>query len=86
MKLSLFKLFFWFLGLHPQHMEVPMLEVESELQPPAYVPIATAIRDLSHVFDLHHSSLQCRILNPLTQARTEPTSSWILVGFISTEP
>ena len=28
--------FFVFLGPHPQHMEVPRLEVESELQLPAY--------------------------------------------------
>ena len=27
--------FFWFLGLHLQHMEVPGLEVQSELQLPA---------------------------------------------------
>ena len=36
--------FFSFLGLHPQHMEVPTLGVESELQLPAYVT-ATATRD-----------------------------------------
>ena len=28
--------FFFFLGLHPQHMEVPMLQVKSELQLLAY--------------------------------------------------
>ena len=35
---------------------------------PAYAT-ATATQDLSRVFDLHHSSWQRRILNPLSQAR-----------------
>ena len=30
---------------------------------------ATATPDLSHVRDLHHSSEQCQILNPLSGAR-----------------
>ena len=30
---------------------------------------ATATQDLSHVYDLHHSSQQRRILNPLSKAR-----------------
>ena len=47
-------------------MEVPRLGVESELQLPAYT---TATRDPSHVCDLHHSSRQRRILNPLNEAR-----------------
>ena len=38
-------IYFVFLGLHPWHMEVPRLEVESELQPLAYT-IATATPDL----------------------------------------
>ena len=54
--------FFFFLGLYLQHMEVPSLEVESELQLPAYTT-ATATPDLSHIFDLHHSSWQRWILN-----------------------
>ena len=37
---------FCFLGLHPWHMEVPRLGVESELQLPAYAA-ATAMPDLS---------------------------------------
>ena len=49
-------------------MEVPRLGVESELQLPAYAT-ATATPDLSHVFDVYHSSWQCRILNPLSKAR-----------------
>ena len=51
-----------------QHMEVPRLGVESELQPPAYAR-ATAMRDPSHVCDPHHSSRHCRIVNPLSKGR-----------------
>ena len=66
---SLVFFFFFFLvwGAHPQHIEVPRLGLESELQLPLY-PTATATWDLSRVFDLHHSSLQCQILNPLSKA------------------
>ena len=35
------------------------------------LPTATAILDPSHVFDLHHSSWQHRILNPLSKARDQ---------------
>ena len=38
--------FFCFLGLYSQHMEVPRLGVESELRQPAYTT-ATATQDLS---------------------------------------
>ena len=55
-------------GPHPWHMEVPRLSIKSELQLPAYTP-ATAMPDSSHVCNLHHSSQQCRILNPLSKAR-----------------
>ena len=49
-------------------MEVPRLGVESELL--AYtIATATATQDLSCVYNLHHSSWQCRILNPLSKAR-----------------
>ena len=40
------------LGSHPQHMEVPRLGVESELQLLAYTT-ATATWDPSYIFDLH---------------------------------
>ena len=60
--------FFVFSGPHMRHMEVSRLGVESELQLPAYTT-ATATLDLSCVCDLHHSSWQCRILNPLSKAR-----------------
>ena len=47
-------------------MEVPRLEVKSELQLPA-TATATAMPDLSLVFDLYHGSQQCWILNPLRE-------------------
>ena len=65
-----FFFFFFFFGLQVQHMDVPRLGAESELQLQAYT-IVTAMPDLSHVFDLHHSSQQHRILNPLSGARDQ---------------
>ena len=50
-------------------MEVPRLETESELQLPAYYATATEIQDLSHVCELHHSSWQHQVFNPLIEAR-----------------
>ena len=55
-------------GVHLQHMEVPRLKVELELQLPGYI-IATAMPDLNHICELHHSSQQCQVLNPLREAR-----------------
>ena len=49
-------------------MEVPRLGVQSELQLPGYTT-ATATRDPSGLCDLHHSSWQRRILDPLSEAR-----------------
>ena len=49
-------------------MEVPRLGVKSELLLPAYAT-ATATLDLSPVCDLHHSSQERWILNPLSDAR-----------------
>ena len=49
-------------------MEVPMLEVESELQLLAYTT-ATATWDPSHICYLQHSSRQHQILNLLSKAR-----------------
>ena len=63
-------------------LEVPRLEVKSELQLLAYAT-ATAMPDLSCLYDLHHSSWQHRILDPLSKARIEPSSSWILVRFVN---
>ena len=69
---------FLLLELHLQHIEFPGLGVKSKLQLLAYTT-ATARPDPSLIWDLHQTSWQYRILNPLIQAR-------ILVGFITTEP
>ena len=69
-----------FLGVHLQHMEVPRLEVESELQLLACAT-ATATPDASRICDLHHSSWQQQILNPLSEARDRThipvDTSWV---------
>ena len=51
-------------------MEFPRLGVEPKLQLPAYAT-ATAVQDLSHICELHHSSWQHGILNPLSEARDQ---------------
>ena len=58
----------FFLGLPLGHMKAPSLGVELELQLPAYIT-ATAILDPGRVCDLHPSSWQCWILNPLSGPR-----------------
>ena len=76
-----------FLGLHPRHLKVPRLGVQSELQLLAYIT-ATATRDLGCICDLHQSSQQCWILNPLSEARDQTcvltlvrfTNSWATTG------
>ena len=73
-------LLFCFLGPHPWHMEVPRRGVQSEIQLPAYAT-ATAMWDPSCVCDLHHSSWQCQILNPLIEVRDQP-HNLILPGWI----
>ena len=69
-----------FLGCIPLHMEAPRLGVESELQLLAYIA-ATTMQDPSCLWDLHHSSWQCQILNPLSKARDRTRNlmalSWI---------
>ena len=59
-----FYLFFLF-RVRSMSYEVPRLRVKLELQLPAYAT-ATAMWDLSHICDLHHSSWQ---LNPWIEAR-----------------
>ena len=66
-------------------MEVPKLGAQLELQLPAYAT-AIAMQDLSHICDLHHSSLQNQILNPLSKTREQ---IWVLMDtswVVSTEP
>ena len=72
---SLLVLFFFlsflpFLGLHLWHMKVPRPGVESEPQLPVFATVTT-MQDLSHVCNLHHSSWQQQILNPLSEARDQ---------------
>ena len=55
---------FCFLGPHLWHMEVSIEGAESELQLPAYTT-AIAMQNLSHICDLHHSSQQRWIPDPL---------------------
>ena len=56
-----------------------------KLQSLAYTT-ATATPDPSHIYDLHHSSRQRWILNPLSEARDQSLVLMILVGFITAEP
>ena len=63
----LLSFFFCLLGPHLRHMEVPRLEVKLELQLLAYTT-ATAVWGPSHVCDLHYSSQQRWIFNPLSKA------------------
>ena len=73
--------FVFFLWLPLWYMEVPRLGVEWETQLPAYIT-TTATQDSSSVCDLHHSSWQSQLLNPLSEARNQTSilmdTSWIL--------
>ena len=61
-------------------MEIPRLGVKLELQLPAYVT-ATATWDPSHVCNLHQSSQQYQVPNPLSKDRDQThipmVISWI---------
>ena len=71
--------FCFFLMPHPQHMEVPRLGLESELQMSAYAT-ATATPDPSLICNLYHSPLYHWILNPLSEARDRTRTPIVLVG------
>ena len=58
------------LGPHPWHMEVPKLGIKSELQLWVHTTV-TETPDLSCICDLHCSSWQYQILNPLSEARDQ---------------
>ena len=75
----------FFLGLHPWHMEVPRLEVESELQLPAHTT-ATATQDPTPhaTYTTAHSNVGS--LTHRARPGIEPASSWILVRVVSIEP
>ena len=78
-----FFFFFFFLGPHMQHMKVPRLGGELELLQllPYATATATAMQDTSRTYTTAHGNAR----SPTHQARpgTEPTSSWILVGFVN---
>ena len=80
--------FVFLLRLYLQHMEVPRLGVELELQLQAYTT-ATVMQDLSHISNLHHSSWQCQILNPLSEVLMDtsqvcyPDPQWELLTSIT---
>ena len=60
----------FFLQMHLQHMEVPGLGVESELQLPAYATATTtAMTDLNHICNIHRRVRHCWILNRLNKDR-----------------
>lgn len=61
---------FLFLWLHLQHMEVPRVVGESEVQLPAYTT-DTAKPDPSHIFNLCPSLCQLQILIPLSEVRVQ---------------
>ena len=78
-----FFFFFSFLRLHPWHMEIPRLGVESELQLLVY-STATATSNPSLVCNI--TAQGRRILNPWARPEIKPTISWFLVGFVSALP
>ena len=59
-------------------MEVPRLGGESEPELLVYVTV-TAMQDLKHICDLHRSSWQCQIFNPLSKAKDQTLmdTSWM---------
>ena len=61
-------------------MEVPRIGVQLELQLLAYIT-RTARQDASPDCSLHHSSRQCRVLNPLSVAR-DGTHNPMVAGWI----
>ena len=63
-------------------MEVPRLGVKLELQLLVYAT-AKAMQGLSRVCDLHHSSQQLGILNPLSKARDTTCILMILLRFLT---
>ena len=84
---SVYSFFFFlvFLGPHSWHTEAPKLGVKLELQLLAYAT-ATAMPDPSHVWDLHHSTPQCQILNPLKGQGQNPRPHGYQSGSLTTEP
>ena len=74
--------FFFSLGLHLWHMEVPGLRLESELELLAYT---TAMPYPSPVCDPHHSARQCQIFNQQGQG-SNPGPHGYLSNSLPPEP
>ena len=55
--------------------------MRSQIAATAYTT-ATAMPDPSCVSDLHHSSWQYQVFNPLSEAIHKTTTSWFLVRFV----
>ena len=77
---SFFLSFSLFLQPHLQHMEVPRLGVQSELQLPAYAKATAMSVPRRRIWDLHQSSWQHQILNPLSEPRDR---TWIHTETVS---
>ena len=76
----------FFLQPHLQHMEVPWLGVQLELQLPAYTT-ATATQGPSCICDLHHTAHDnAGSLTHRTRPEIKPATSWFLDGFVSAVP
>ena len=71
--------FFVFLGLHPQHMEVPRLGVQSEPQPQQH-----QIQAMSVTCAIAHGNAGS--LTHWVRPGFKPASSWILVRFVFPVP
>ena len=77
--------FFSFLGLHVQHMEFPRLGSNQSCSYwPVPQPQQHRIEAESVTYTTAH--VNARSLTHWARLGIEPASSWILVGFISTEP
>ena len=77
-----FLIFFFLLGPHFQHMEVPGLGVKLELQLPACTT-GTAMPVSSCICDLCYSLWQHWILNLLSEARDQTCILMETVGFLT---
>ena len=80
-----FFFFLVFLGPHLRHMEVPRLGVESELQLPAS-PQPQQRQTWASPATYPTACSNAGSLTYWARPGIEPTSSWILVGFLLTEP
>ena len=62
-------IFFFFLGPHLQHLEVPRLGMNWSYS--CWPTHSHSNARSKHIRDLHHSSPQCQILNTLSEAREQ---------------